>query len=128
MKNHFHTNPLCFRIYADFEADKEIDNSNIRNNRTNIYKQNPVLNGYQVVSELDDILKTGPYDSPLGYNNVDWFVNEVNKLENKLAFFFKSTKKDIIMTDEDEDHYSETNTCRVVRKKLNLIKLEIIVT
>ena len=45
-----------------------------------------------------------------------------------MAFFFKSTKKDIIMTDEDEDLYSETNNCRVVRQKLNLIKLEIIVT
>ena len=26
-KDHFHKNPLYFRIYADFEADNEIDNS-----------------------------------------------------------------------------------------------------
>ena len=26
-KNHFHKNPLYFRIYADFEADNEKDDS-----------------------------------------------------------------------------------------------------
>jgi len=30
-KNHFHKNPLYFRIYADFEADNEKDNSCIGN-------------------------------------------------------------------------------------------------
>ena len=44
-KNHFHKNPLYFRIYADFEADNEKANSSIGNKTTNIYKQNPVLNG-----------------------------------------------------------------------------------
>ena len=28
-KNQFHKNPLYFKIYADFEADNEIDNSNV---------------------------------------------------------------------------------------------------
>ena len=28
-KNHFYKNQLFFRIYADFEADREKDNSNI---------------------------------------------------------------------------------------------------
>ena len=27
-KNHFHKNPLYFRMYADLEADNEIDKSN----------------------------------------------------------------------------------------------------
>ena len=36
-KNHFHKNPLFFRIYADFEADNEKDNSNIGNKTTNMY-------------------------------------------------------------------------------------------
>ena len=44
-KKHFHKNPLYFRIHADFEADNEKDNSIIGNKTTNIYKQNPVLNG-----------------------------------------------------------------------------------
>ena len=35
-KKHFHRNPLYFRIYADFEADNEIDNSIIGNKTTNI--------------------------------------------------------------------------------------------
>ena len=99
MEKLFHKNPLYFRIYADFEADNEIDSTHICNKPTNIYKQNPVLNGYHIVSELEDILKNGYYISPLGYENVDWVVNKVIKLENKMAFCFKYTKKDIIMTE-----------------------------
>ena len=57
-KNHFHKNPLYFRIYADFEADKQQDNSSIGNKTTNSYKQNPVLNGYHIVSELEDVLES----------------------------------------------------------------------
>ena len=45
-KIHFHKNPLDFRIFADFEADNEKDNSSIGNKTTNIYKQNQILNGY----------------------------------------------------------------------------------
>ena len=86
------------RIIADLEADNEIDGSNIGNKTTNIYKQNPVLNGYYIISELEDVLESGYYESPLGYDNVDWFVKEVIKLENKKAFYFKNTKEDIIMT------------------------------
>ena len=58
-KNHFHKNPLYFRIYADFEADNEKDNSNVGKRTTNVYKQNPVLNGYRIVSELEDVSKSG---------------------------------------------------------------------
>ena len=70
-KKHFHKNPLHFRIYADFEADTEKDNSIIGNKTTIIYKQNPVLNGYHIVSELEDVLKNEYHKSPLGYDNVD---------------------------------------------------------
>ena len=104
-KNHFHKNSLYFRIYGDFEADNEKDNSIVGNKTTNIYKQNPVLNGYRIVSELDDVLQSGYYKSSLGYDNVDWFVDEVIKLENKMAFYFKNTKKDIIMKQKDEEDY-----------------------
>ena len=58
-KSHFHRNPLNFRIYSDFEADYEIDISSIGNKTTNHYKQNPVLNGYHIESELEDVLKSG---------------------------------------------------------------------
>ena len=45
-----------------------------------------------------------------------------------MAFYFKNTKKDIIMTEENEEDYRINNICRFCEKKLNLIKLEIIVT
>ena len=111
-KNHFRKNALYFRMYADFEADNEIDISFIGNNTTNIYKQNPVLNGFRIESELDDVLKSGYHKSPLGYNNADLFVDGFLKLENKMAFFFKNTKKDIIMTEEDEEDYRINKICR----------------
>ena len=115
-KKHFHKNLLYFRINADFEADNEKDNSIIGNRTTNIYKQNPVLNGYHIESELEDILKSEYHKSLLGYNNVDWFVNKVIKLENKTAFSFKNTKKDIIMTEEDEEDFKNNIICRFCEK------------
>ena len=36
------------------------------------------------MSELIDVLKSGYHESPLGYNNVDWFVDEVKNLEKKM--------------------------------------------
>ena len=56
-KKHLHKNPFYFRIYADFEADKEIDNSVIGNKSTNIYEQNPVCKDFYVVSEIDEDIK-----------------------------------------------------------------------
>ena len=83
---------------------------------TDIYKQNPVLNGYHIESELEDVLKSGYHKSPLAYNNVDWFVNEVRNLEKKLAFYFKNTKKNIIMTNEDEEDFKNNNIRRFCEK------------
>ena len=116
-KKHFDKNKIYFRIIADFEADNEEDNSKIGNKTTNIYKQNPVLNGYYIICELNDVLQSGYYESPLGYDNVEWFVKEVIKLENKMAFYFKETKKEIIMTQEDEEKYKNNNICRFCEKK-----------
>ena len=79
-KKHFHKNPIFFRVYADFEADKEKDISSRVNKTTDIYKQNPVINGYHIESELEDVLQISYYKSPLGYNKIDWFVAEVVKL------------------------------------------------
>ena len=120
---HFHKNPLYFRIYADFEADNEKDSSIIGIKTTNIYKQNPVLNGYHIVTEVEDVLKSEYYKSPLYYNNVDWFVNEIIKLENKMAFYFKNTEKDIIMTEEDEENFRNNNICRFCEKKIQSDKV-----
>ena len=78
--------------------------------KTKKYKRYPVFNGYHIKSEMNDVLKSGYYESPLVYDNVDWFVNEVMKEEKKLVFFLKNTKKHINMTDEDEELYSKTKT------------------
>ena len=70
---------MYFRIIVVFGADNEIDVSNVGNKTIKIYKQNPVLYGYYKISELEDVLENGFYESPLGYDNVDWFVNEAIK-------------------------------------------------
>ena len=127
-KKHFHKNPLYFGKYADFEADKEKHNSNIGHKTTNIYKQSPVLNGYHIESKLEHVLTSGYHKSFLGYDNVDWFVNEIIKLENKMTFFFKNTNREIVMTDKDEENFRNDKICRFCEKILNVIKLEIIVT
>ena len=122
-KNHFHKNPLYFRISADFEADNEKNNSSIGNKTTNFYKENPVLNAYHIISELEDVLKSDYYESLLGYDNVDWFANEVIKLENNKAFYFKNTKKEIIITEEDEEDYRKNEICRFCEKNVESDKV-----
>ena len=119
-KKHFHKNQLNFRIYAEFEADNGKDNSSMGNKTTNVYKQNPVLNGYRIESGLENVSKSGYHKSPLGSNNVDWLVNEIIKLENKTAFYFKNTKKEIIMTEKDEEDYKNDNICRFCEKKYGM--------
>ena len=93
------------------------------NKTTNIYKQNPVHYGYEIESELEDVLKTGYYKSSLGYDNVLWFVNEATKLENKMTFYFKKTNKDIITTEEDEKVYRTNNICRFCEKNFDCDKV-----
>ena len=75
---------------------------------------------------MEDVLESDHYKSPLGYNNVDWFVKEVIKLENKMAFFFKNTKKDIIM-EKKMKILKIIIFVDVVKKLLNPIKFAIIV-
>ena len=48
--------------HSRFEADNEIDNSDIGNSTTNIYRQNPVLIGYHIISDLYDVLNSGYYN------------------------------------------------------------------
>ena len=119
----FHISLLYFRNYADFEADNEKDISIIGNKTTNIYKQNPVLNAFHIVSELEDVLKSGYHKSLLGYNNVDWFVNEVIKLENKMGFYFKNTNTDIIMKEKDQEDFKNINICRFCEKNIESDKV-----
>ena len=73
---------FCFiGRYGDFHVDNENDNSSIGERTTNNYEQYPVCNGYVIISELTDVLKSGNLESPLGYINVDWFLVQVIELE-----------------------------------------------
>ena len=60
------------------------------------------MNAYNILHELEDVLQSGYYESHLGYDKVDWFLDEIIKLEKKMNFYFKNNKKDIIMTQQDE--------------------------
>ena len=51
-KKHYQKISLYFRIYADFECNNSPVESNVGPQTTNIYKQNPVCNGYYIVSDL----------------------------------------------------------------------------
>ena len=86
-KDDFHENPLHFRIIADFEPENENeDNKAVCNKTANVYKQNDVCIDYYIISELDDVLESGYYKFPIKFENVDWFVDEVTKLEVKMTF------------------------------------------
>ena len=65
-KKDFNKNPIYYRFIAVFEADNEIDISTIGEEQTKIFGQNPVLNGYYIKSELNDVFESGHYESPLG--------------------------------------------------------------
>ena len=122
-KKYFQKNKLYFRIYADFEADNKKENIKIGDKTTNIYKQEPVCNGYQIVSELQDVLKTEYHKSPLGFENINWFVDEIIRLENKMNFWFKNTNKDIIMTEVNKQDFENNGICRYCEKYIKTDKL-----
>ena len=62
----FQKNLLNFRVFIVFEADNEIDGSSIGNETTTIFNQNPVCNGFCIVSELDKNLNCRYCESNLG--------------------------------------------------------------
>ena len=115
-KKHFRKNRF-FRIYDDFEADSEKDKSSKGNKTINIIEKNPVYNGYYIVSELDGLLKSGYSESPICYDRINWFVDEVIKIENKMTFYFKNTNKDIVMTEEDKEHSRNGQYCQFCEKQ-----------
>ena len=79
--------------FSEYMQISKLIMKKIGNKTINIYRQNPVLNGYHIESELEDVLQSSYYKSPLGYINVDWLVDEVIHLENKMNFYFKKNKK-----------------------------------
>ena len=67
---------------------------------------------------MEDVLESGYYESPLGYDNVDRFIKDIIKLENKMAVYFKNTKKDIIMTQKIEEDFENNNSGRFCEKEI----------
>ena len=122
-KKYSQKNKLYFRIYADFEADNKKESTSIGNKTTNIYKQEPVCKGYQIVSDLEEVLKSDYYKSHLGHENVNWFVDGINKLETKMNFWFKNTNKDNIMTEENKQDLENDNICRYCEKYIESDKV-----
>ena len=122
-KKYFQKNKLYFRTYPDFDADNKKENTNIGDKTTNIYQQEPVCNGYQTVSDSDHVLKSEYHKSPLGYENINWFVDEIVKLESKMTFWFKNTNEDIIMTEENKQDFENDNICRYCEKYIETDKV-----
>ena len=75
-KKQFLKNPLEIRIYAEFEAEIEIDKSNIGDKTTICYRQNPVFKGFSRVSQLIDVLRSVYCKYLIGYDNIHCFVDE----------------------------------------------------
>ena len=42
-----------------------------------------------MVSEINDALQSGYDESPLRYDNVDWFIDEITKIRIKNDFLFQ---------------------------------------
>ena len=104
-KKHFHKILPYFRVYVDFECSNKREDSHIGYKTTKFLNQNPTCNGFCLVSELNIVLQS-VYRSCFSENNVEWFVDEVIKTENKMKFYFEKTKKDFVMTREDEDDFN----------------------
>ena len=79
-----------------------------------------MCNGYYILSELNDVLQSGYYESALGYKNVDWFVDQVTNLEIKMALSFRNTNKDIKMSENHEEGYRINNICRFCEKEMSV--------
>ena len=60
------------------------------------------------MSELNYNLQNDSYSFPLGFNEVDMFVDEVIK-KVEMKFFFKNNEKDIILSGKYEKHYRKSN-------------------
>ena len=71
---------------------------------------------------MENVLQSDYYKSLLGYNNVDWFVDEVIKIENKMTFCSVNTNEGIIMIEEYEKDYRNNNICRFCEKNIKCDK------
>ena len=73
---------------------------------------------------MDNVFKNGYCEPLLGFFNVGWFVDGVIKLEKKIAFYLKKTKKDTLMK-KMNNIVERIIFVDFVRKIVNLRKVEI---
>ena len=108
---------MYFAINGDFEAANEIEKSNIGNKTIENFQPKPVCIGYYKKSEMIDILQSGFSESPLGYKNFDWFVDEIIKLDSQMNFFHKNTKREILGSEKYELKFRIKNISRFCEKE-----------
>ena len=63
-------------------------------------------------------MKFGCYKSPLRYENVEGFTDEVIKSGSKMNFYFRITEKGIKFAQEDEEYFESNNFCRFCEKNI----------
>ena len=56
LEKNFQKISFSFRMFEDFEADNEFDNSKVGDGTTNFYTQNLICTGYYMKSDLYDVL------------------------------------------------------------------------
>ena len=101
---------LPIRVYAGFEC------LNIPIQQNNIsFKQVPIAVGYYIVTPWEN-----KYYSYFGFDCVKWFVNEMLILEQIASNYFE-TDMPLLMTEEDEKHFNETNICWLCEQPINII-------
>ena len=86
-----------------------------------------MCNGFKLLYEREDVLESGFYKSPLGYENVDWFVEEVKESQNEMKLYFQNTKRISIRLENLKKILKVIICVDFVKNILNLIKLRIIV-
>ena len=86
-----------------------------------------MCNGFKLIYEREDVLESGYYKSPLGYENVDWFVEEVKESQNEMKLYFQNTKRISIRLENIKKILKVIICVDFVKNILNLIKLRIIV-
>ena len=67
---------------------------------------------------MNVVLKSDYYKYLSGYDNIVRYVNEIIKLQRKIAFFFENTIKVNIVTQEDKEGFDNNNFCRFCENEI----------
>lgn len=114
-KNQLH---VPFIIYADIEAYlKEPDDQFSQSTKTKGYEQHvPYSIGYYFKSMHDNTKSY--YKSNRGRHCIDWFVQELKKIE-EYVFPILNNIEPIKISHEDEQNFKKAKKCHICNKKFN---------